>query len=99
MGVTGSGPHDALRLAHGLTGKNDQTPSVLAKLATSGKYTDKTTGTSAKFFTEVGAKIGLTVNQYTASASNIQLVLGNCASWPCSSRPEASPHRTRTGPW
>lgn len=77
MGVTGSGPTTLSMAYMGLTGKNDQTPSVLAKLATSGKYTDKTTGTAAKFFTEVGAKIGLTVNQYTASASNIQLVLGN----------------------
>lgn len=77
MGVTGSGPTSLSMAYMGLTGKSDQTPSALAKLATSGKYTDKQTGTTAKFFTEVGAKIGLTVNQYTASASNVSLVLGN----------------------
>lgn len=77
MGVTGSGPTTLSMAYMGATGENDQTPDVLAQLASEGGYADESTGTTSAFFTDVGGQIGLSVQELEPSTDNLSYVLAN----------------------
>lgn len=77
LGVTGSGP-TALAMAYmSLTGKNDQTPATIAKLATDNNYATGDAFTDLKFFTDKAKDLGLYAESVDASANEITGSLKN----------------------
>ena len=75
VGVNGSALTTMAMAYMGLTGKNDQSISNLAKLATDGKFVSNDGDTANEFFTTVAPTIGLATREYTPSGENITLAL------------------------
>ena len=75
VGVNGSALTTMAMAYMGLTGKNDQSISNLAKLATDGKFVGNDGDTADEFFTTVAPTIGLATREYTASGENITIAL------------------------
>ncbi|MCH3942337.1 MAG: hypothetical protein WAY93_05050 [Atopobiaceae bacterium] len=71
LALTGSGPASLSMAYMGLTGKTDKTPADLATLSTSGGYATGDDGTSADFFSKDASGLGLTVETYSVSESNL----------------------------
>ena len=77
LGVTGSGP-TALAMAYmSLTGKNDQTPATIAKLATDNNYATGDAFTDLSFFSDKAKDLGLSAESVDASMEEITGSLKN----------------------
>lgn len=77
LGVSGSGPTCMSMAYMGLTGSNDRSPADMAKLATDGGYASGDAYTTAEFFTNEAAGIGLYCEAPAVSAGEIVASLQN----------------------
>ncbi|WP_051353760.1 C39 family peptidase [Atopobium fossor] len=77
LGVTGSGPTALAMTYMSLTGKNDQTPATIAKLATDNNYATGDAFTDLTFFSDKAKDLGLTAESVDASIEEITASLKN----------------------
>lgn len=75
LAVTGSGPTAVTMAYMGLTGNSDQTPATIAELATTGGFAGGDSHLSSDFIATKLADMGLDVQEYTSSDSNVTTVL------------------------
>ena len=75
LALAGSGPTSLSMAYMGLTGKTDKTPADLASLAVSGGYATGDDGTGVDFFSKDASALGLTIETYSVSKSNLTSAL------------------------
>lgn len=75
LAVTGSGPTAVAMAYMGLTGRADQTPATIAQMAASGGFNGGESHLSPDFVAQKLTDLGLEVQDYTSSDSNVTSVL------------------------
>lgn len=75
IAITGSGPTSLAMAYMGLLGKNDMGPAEFASLATQSGQTSEAYGTSAKFFLDHAAELGLDIEEMTPSGEELNDVI------------------------